>query len=102
MESNIKTIVIECSDIMLNGIVSCLSNKPDIRVVGHTSKISQISELIKKEKHDLVLLGPMMNDIYGEDISGAIKNKYPEVRVACINYDDYPSNIDDRIKETLS
>ncbi len=94
----IKVLVIENSDIMLQGIVFMLKNEPEIAITNTVEKFKDISEAIKSNDHDVVLLGPMIIENYEEELDFAISTKYPDTRLVKIEYEDDSIEIVGKIK----
>ena len=99
MNNTLKALVIECSDIMLNGIMQKISESRDIQITGKIYNLEHLSNDISlSDDSELILIGPMFYDIYGAEVCNNLVSKFPGKKTLTFNYEDYPSNIVEKIK----
>lgn len=91
-------MIIENSDIMLKGIVFMLKNEPEIVITNTVEKLKDISEALKSNNHDVVILGPMISENYEEELEFAISTNYPDTKLIKIEYEDDSVEIVGKIK----
>ncbi|MFO8067423.1 MAG: hypothetical protein R6U11_07565 [Bacteroidales bacterium] len=96
--SEVKLIVADSSDIMLNGILSYLSACPDIIICGKATTYKSLCEEVEKKNHDVILLGPMMIDRYNDFINSSFQRKFPKKTIIQIGLSDEPADIIKKIR----
>ena len=99
MNNKLKAVLIECSDIMLNGIMLKIAESEDVEITEKISGIEHISEFPSDDNNDIILIGPMFCDIYGTEVCNKITARFPKKKTLTLSYEDYSSNIIDKIKE---
>ncbi|GEM_PF-1037252 len=95
---NTKIIIAESGDIMLNGIFELIKESQQIEVVGKALKYNQLCSLVEQVPHDLVVLGPMINDKFSHQLMGYLVNRFPNIKIVQINLDDDIKIIMDKIE----
>jgi len=98
----IKIIIAESSDIMLNGITAMLNGRPEVKVTGKATGYSTLSKLLENNPGDIVLLGPILTGKYPHELSEEIKSDFPNARVIEIDLKDEQDSIIDKIKLAAS
>ena len=99
MSNKLRAVLVECSDIMLNGIFLKIADSDDVEITGKIPGIEHIEELNSSDENDIILIGPMFCDIYGAEFCDKVFSKFPGKKAISLSYEDYPSNIISRIKE---
>jgi len=93
----IKLLIVEDHDILRNGVRSLLEGDSSIEVIGEASNWSNITESIKKNSPDVVLLGinsQVMNDL---ETTRKIKKEFPELKVLLLSTDDHEKYLIDML-----
>lgn len=93
----IRIIIAESSDIMLNGITAMLNGRPEIKVTGKANGYSTLSKLLENNPGDIVLLGPILTEKYPHELSEEIKSDFPTARIVEIDLKDQQDSIIDKI-----
>lgn len=93
----IRIIIAETSDIMLNGITAMLNGRPEINVTGKASSYGTLSKLLEKNPGDIVLLGPILTEKYPNELKEELKSDFPSARIVEIELKDEPDSIIDKI-----
>jgi DNA-binding NarL/FixJ family response regulator len=83
-----RIILAESSDIMLNGITNLLKDVAEIQIVGKALRYNHLCVLIEQLDHDLVILGPMITDRFSHQLMGYLLSRYPGIKIVQINLDD--------------
>ena len=99
--SKTKIIVAESNNILLNGISDILQENTDIEVLGKVSRYNHLCQLIDKNEHDLVVLGPMISTKYRQLLIKYLLKKYPYLKIVQISFNDNYKYIQDKVKEAL-
>ncbi len=84
----IRIIIAESSDIMLNGITEILKKSPSLQIVGKALRYNHLCTLVEQMDHDLVVLGPMITDKFSHQLMGYLLNRFPDIKIVQINLDD--------------
>lgn len=84
----IRIIIAESSDIMLNGITDILKQSPGLQIVGKALRYNHLCTLVEQLDHDLVVLGPMITDKFSHQLMGYLLNRFPDIKIVQINLDD--------------
>jgi DNA-binding NarL/FixJ family response regulator len=96
-----RIILAESSDIMLNGLSSLIVDDPSIEIVGKASRYNILCKMITELHHDMVLVGPMINERYNHDLLPSLREKFPEIKIVEINIDDHNQGIREKIHGKL-
>ncbi len=84
----IRIIIAESSDIMLNGITEILKQSPSLQIVGKALRYNHLCTLVEQLNHDLVVLGPMITDKFSHQLMGYLLNRFPDIKIVQINLED--------------
>jgi DNA-binding NarL/FixJ family response regulator len=93
----IRIIIVESSDIMLNGITAMLNGRPEIKVTGKAYSYGTLSKLLEKNPGDIVLLGPILTEKYPHELKEELISDFPSARIVEIELKDEPDSIIDKI-----
>jgi DNA-binding NarL/FixJ family response regulator len=93
----IRIIIAESSDIMLNGITAMLDGRPEITVTGKAYSYGTLSKLLENNPDDIVLLGPILTEKYPHELKEELKGDFPTARIVEIELKDEPASIIDKI-----
>ncbi len=86
---NIRVLIVDDHQIMIDGIKSMLSNEPDIIVVAHANNGSQAMDILKNVEVDVVLMDVEMPVMNGIDATRLVSQKYENIRIiALTTYDE--------------
>lgn len=81
----IKIVLVDDHRIFRDGLKSLLSEVDFIEVIGEASGGSELLELLKKIKPDLVIVDISMKDISGIEVSKKITSLYPEIKIMILS-----------------
>jgi len=81
----IKIVLVDDHRIFRDGLKSLLSEVDFIEVIGEASGGSELLELLKKIKPDLVIVDISMKDISGIEVSKQITSLYPEIKIMILS-----------------
>jgi DNA-binding NarL/FixJ family response regulator len=81
----IKIVLVDDHRIFRDGLKSLLSEVDFIEVIGEASGGSELLELLKKTKPDLVIVDISMKDISGIEVSKQITSLYPELKIMILS-----------------
>jgi DNA-binding NarL/FixJ family response regulator len=81
----IKIVLVDDHRIFRHGLKSLLSEVDFIEVIGEASGGSELLELLKKIKPDLVIVDISMKDISGIEVSKQITSLYPEIKIMILS-----------------
>jgi DNA-binding NarL/FixJ family response regulator len=84
----VRIILAESSDIMLNGITDILKDNSEIQIVGKALRYNHLCVLVEQLEYDVVLLGPMITDRFSHQLMGYLLNRFPGIKIVQINLDD--------------
>jgi len=90
---SVKLVVADDHTLFRKGLVSILSQRPDIEVVGEAATGSEAETVVFQTKPDVVLLDLMMPDTNGFNTVAAIAEKNPRTRVIVISMYNSDSHI---------
>jgi two-component system nitrate/nitrite response regulator NarL len=93
----INVFVVDDHQIFLDGIVSLLTDEPDIRITGTAHNGKQAIEKIKNSKTDVVLMDINMPVMDGIEATKHLRNSNPEIRILMLTMYNEPRFI----KESL-
>jgi len=97
-----KLIIADDHQIMIDGLLSIISNHPQITVVGVAKNGTQVLSILEKEKTDIVLTDISMPEMGGLDLTRALRKKYPAVRIIALSMHDDTTHINDMIEAGVS
>ncbi|MBW6497808.1 MAG: hypothetical protein K0B09_05440 [Bacteroidales bacterium] len=98
----IRIIIAESSDIMLNGITAMLNGRPEIKVTGKATGYVTLSKLLENNPGDIVLLGPILTEKYPHELTAEIKTDFPTTRIVEVDLKDHQDSIIEKIKLAAS
>jgi DNA-binding NarL/FixJ family response regulator len=81
----IKIVLVDDHRIFRDGLKSLLSEVDFIEVIGEASGGSELLELLKNIKPDLVIVDISMKDISGIEVSKQITALYPEIKIMILS-----------------
>ncbi len=95
MHKKIRILIIDDSHSFRLGMRALLDIQPDMQVVGEGSSGDQVLGLVQAQHPDLVLLDAQMPGLTGIEVTRALKNCCPQVKVILMTmFADYrPSAI---------
>jgi DNA-binding NarL/FixJ family response regulator len=85
---NIKVLLVDDHDIVMDGIASIVSEAPDLQVVGKASCVDQAKELLSHLTPDLVLTDISLGDSTGLELTKYIIARYPAIKVIVLTMHD--------------
>jgi len=85
MTNTIKILIVDDHQIVRDGLVSLLSDSPDIEIIGEASGYSKLNELLGMKKPDIIVMDISMPDKSGIEISEIISAEYPEIKILVLS-----------------
>lgn len=85
MKNQIKIIIADDHQLMIDGIKNALSETPEIIIIGEALNGIQLLEMLKTKQPDIVLLDIRMPELDGLDTLEIIKTKNPDVKVIMLS-----------------
>jgi len=85
MNNKIKLLIVDDHQIVRDGLVSLLSDSPDIEIIGEVSGYKNIIELLKINQADIVIMDISMPDMSGIEITDIITNDFPGIKVLVLS-----------------
>lgn len=81
----IKIILVDDHQIVRDGIVSLLSNNPEIEIIGQAASAYEFFDLLKTHTPDVVLLDISLPTMSGIEISKILGADYPHIRILMLS-----------------
>lgn len=78
--SKIKIIVVDDHQLFREGIISLLSKKEDLDIVGEAPSAEELFGLLESQSVNIVLIDITMPGMNGLDVIESAREKYPEVK----------------------
>jgi two-component system nitrate/nitrite response regulator NarL len=97
-----KLIIADDHQIMIDGLMSILSNYPDITIVGMAKNGIQVLSLLESNKTDIVLTDISMPEMDGLTLTKQIKTLYPETKVIALSMHGDTTHINEMIEAGVS
>jgi two-component system nitrate/nitrite response regulator NarL len=97
-----KLIIADDHQIMIDGLLSIMSNHPHIIVSGVAKNGKQVMELLERDKVDIVLTDISMPEMDGLELTKSIAKKYPDTKVIALSMHGDTSHINDMIEAGVS
>jgi DNA-binding NarL/FixJ family response regulator len=97
-----KLIIADDHQIMIDGLLSIMSNHPHIIVSGVAKNGKQVLELLERDKVDIVLTDISMPEMDGLELTKSIAKKYPDTKVIALSMHGDTSHINDMIEAGVS
>lgn len=98
----LKVILVDDHDILMDGIESILNEAVHISVVGKASSAIIAEELIQKTNPSLVITDISMGEVSGLHLTKRIAEKYPLVRVIVLSMHDTAHHISSMLEAGAS
>ena len=86
----INVFVVDDHQIFLDGIVSLLTDEPDIRITGTAHNGKQALEKIKNSNTDVVLMDINMPVMDGIEATKQLRNSHPDIRILMLTMYNEP------------
>jgi DNA-binding NarL/FixJ family response regulator len=83
--NTIKIVLVDDHRIFRDGLKSLLSEADFIEVIGEASGGSELLELLKTLKPDLIILDISMKDVSGIEVSKQMASLYPEIKIMILS-----------------
>ena len=96
-----RIILAESSDIMLNGLSTLIMDDPSIEIVGKATRYNVLCKMVAELRHDMVLVGPMINERYSNDLMSSLREKFPAIKIVEISIEDHNQGIREKIRGSL-
>lgn len=90
---NIRLVIVDDHQVMIDGLVSIFENQDDIEVIGASSDPIKGVEIVKSELPDVVLMDLRMPVLDGFRATEIIKEECPEVKVVVLSMHNDPESI---------
>lgn len=90
---NIKVLLVDDHDIVMDGIASIVSEGPNLQVVGKAASVEIAKELLAQLSPDLVLTDISLGDSTGLELTKYITRKYPSIKVIVLTMHDSVQHI---------
>jgi DNA-binding NarL/FixJ family response regulator len=97
-----KLIIADDHQIMIDGLLSILSNYPEIKTIGVAKNGLQVLSILEKELADIVLTDISMPEMDGLELTKSIKRRYPSVKVIALSMHGDTTHISDMIDAGVS
>ncbi|MCF8368916.1 MAG: response regulator transcription factor [Bacteroidales bacterium] len=91
--SEIKILLADDHQIIIDGLKSLLSTAKNIRVIGEASNGKEVCDFLKLIKADLILMDIDMPVMNGIEATKKIKQSYPDVRIIILSMHNEPGLI---------
>lgn len=95
----IRIILAESSDIMLHGLYHSLLSDPAIEVCAKARRYNVLCRLISEMHPQLVVLGPMIRQLYSPRMKHSLQIKFPGIPVVEISLDDQQAMLPGKIRQ---
>ena len=100
--NEIRIIIAESSDIMLNGITAMLNGRSEISVSAKANGYDALFQLLEKNPTEIVLLGPIFSEKYSPELKERIKAVFPAIKVVEMNLKDEQTSVIEKIKKAAN
>lgn len=97
-----KLILADDHQIMIDGLLSILSNHPHITVMGVAKNGLQVLEILEKTSTDIVLTDISMPDMDGLELTKILRKKYPATKIIALSMHGDTTHINDMIEAGVS
>jgi DNA-binding NarL/FixJ family response regulator len=97
-----KLIIADDHQIMIDGLLSILSNYPDIKTIGVAKNGRQVLSLLDQELADIVLTDISMPEMDGLELTRSIKRRFPSVKVIALSMHGDAVHISEMIEAGVS
>ena len=85
MNPKIRLLIVDDHQIVRDGLVSLLSDSPDIEIIGEVASYNNLIELLKNNQADIILMDISMPDKSGIEITDIITNDFPDIKVLMLS-----------------
>ena len=86
----INVFVVDDHQIFLDGIVSLLTDEPNIKIIGTAHNGKQAVEKIKQQKTDVVLMDINMPEMDGIEATKLLKKTHPDIEILMLTMHSEP------------
>ncbi|HNM31397.1 MAG TPA: response regulator transcription factor [Chitinophagales bacterium] len=86
----INVFVVDDHQIFLDGIVSLLTDEPNIKIIGTAHNGKQAVEKIKQQKTDVVLMDINMPEMDGIEATKLLKKTHPDIKILMLTMHSEP------------
>ena len=88
VDMGIKILVVSPSPIISQGISALLTREPDFEVTAEAHSGKQALQKIREGGVEMVLMDAHLSDMDGAEVTGQIKERYPQVEVIALSIVD--------------
>lgn len=83
--NTIKIILVDDHQIVRDGIISLLTNNPEIEIIGQAANAYEFFDLLKTLTPNMVLLDISLPTMSGIEVSKILSTDYPDIRILMLS-----------------
>jgi len=90
MSDKAKLLIVDDHSVTLAGIKSILEKIAFVEIAGTASSGREALKILEKTRVDVLITDVEMDDIGGIELSGIVKNRYPEIKIVAVTLHSEP------------
>lgn len=98
-EEKIKVFIVDDHPLILEGLVSVLSRKTEMEVIGHATTGSECLRFFKNHTADIVLLNIVLPDISGIELCGALLKQKPALKILVLSLFNQQNHVSQMLEQ---
>lgn len=98
-EQQIRIGIVDDHQIVIDGLVSLLKEQPPIQIVVTATSGKEMLALLQHHAIDILLTDVMMPEMNGKDLSVAVKNQFPAVKIMALSMSEQGDVVEEMIEE---
>jgi two-component system nitrate/nitrite response regulator NarL len=84
-KKKIKVLVVDDHPVVRKGLLSCLSAKENLKIVGEASNGADAIKLVKEQTPDIVLMDVSMPGMDGQEVTETLRKEAPQTKVLILS-----------------
>jgi two-component system nitrate/nitrite response regulator NarL len=84
-KKKIKVLVVDDHPVVRKGLLSCLSGRENLKIVGEASNGEEALKLVKEHQPDIVLMDVSMPGMDGQAVTEALRKQSPQTKVLILS-----------------
>lgn len=98
-EQQIRIGIVDDHQIVIDGLVSLLKEQPPIQIVVTATSGKEMLALLQHHAIDILLTDVMMPEMNGKDLSVAVRNQFPAVKIMALSMSEQGDVVEEMIEE---
>jgi DNA-binding NarL/FixJ family response regulator len=85
VKKKIKVLLVDDHPVVRKGLLSCLSAKENLKIVGEASNGAEAIKLVKEHAPDIVLMDVSMPGMDGLEVTETLRKEAPQTKVLILS-----------------